>query len=234
MLRGNTHAGGTLSTVGSHRGLRYLAVVGAVVAVTWLLLRGGTGDKPSRSVASPPIRQGISEATAKSYAGVYRIDSYTENTEGCAVPGAAVVGAPQYLAVEPVQLFGARGVQVVACNDPVECDATRESIRAGKGGSVSTFIRYLTEEGSPVRLTGFFGMGGYGDPDKKLCFNRFYEDLVMTLPETSVLRIEARKKRLPDLPLEGRGCSIDTAAMKGEAAPLPCTSMLVITARRST
>ena len=132
MLRGNTHAGGTLSTVGSHRGLRYLAVVGAVVAVTWLLLRGGTGDKPSRSVASPPIRQGISEATAKSYAGVYRIDSYTENAEGCAAPGAAVVGAPQYLAVEPVQLFGARGVQVVACNDPVECDATRESIRAGK------------------------------------------------------------------------------------------------------
>lgn len=203
-----------------------------MVGVSWLLLKGGSPDKPSLKVSAPAIQKGVSEATAKSFSGVYQVESYTENEGGCDAPGAEPRGASKYLALETANIFGTRAVQVVGCSDPVQCEDTRNKIRAGKGGNTSTLLVWLIEEESPTRLVGFNAMGGFPDPDKGHCFKRFYENLLLTMPETGVVRLEARKKNLPNRPLENNGCSLNPEAVKAEAAPLPCGAIRIVTARK--
>lgn len=210
-------------------------IAGAAVTIVmmWLVVRGGPAARPvttASASAAPPTK--ISEADAQSVVGVYKVDSFIENEAGCDAATQPVERAPAYVAVETYRIMNDPMVMISDCASPEACAATRQAMKAGMGSSDAILNRYLSEQRSPTWFGGFYAMGGFGDPDRKVCHGRYYEDLSLTVTDAGLLRFEIRTRLLSERPFDRGGCSVSSDAIRAEAAPLPCASLRVLIAQR--
>lgn len=168
----------------------------------------------------------LSAQTIQSYEGLYQLDGYTYNADGCDSPGGS------RLETEPERLFvlvgasalGTRYLSLASCQDEAECAERVQAIRAPSGYAAG-YSLILSEEHSADELGGLSAGSGYLEND--VCTGREYTGHTLTRDGDAV-RIESRLTLLDDAPPEDGLCWAKPAEQRSEAAGLPCAELQVL------
>ena len=194
---------------------------------------GAGGDEPTvaRLHSAPP------EFT-RQLAGVYRVESYTENTADCSGPGEAAEAATPYVAVQYIggDRFSAQ-LRLWGCTDEAVCLEWAADPWNQKWHTAPTTRRplrsvYQTYMGTTV--LGSEGKAGAWDAATQRCTNMEYTAHELNVDATGRLSVRRMTHRF-DGPLvegepSGATCSTGRAAEWGAASP--CLQLMTLEAAR--
>jgi hypothetical protein len=173
---------------------------------------------------------GLDETTVRSFEGLYRLDSFSENASSCDVEGPstlATITETNFVMVGGA-FFGARFLQLASCSD-ANCAMKTDAIRTNGFYSIEYSLT-LSGVAGPDELTGFRSSTGFGMDD--ICVERDYVTHVLTRTGDS-LRVESRTVALEDAPQEDGFCVTEPAKQKQEAEGRPCTALSVFTGTKT-
>jgi hypothetical protein len=154
-------------------------------------------------------------------AGIYTLDSWTHNPDGCDGEGPAAAEQDQYshILVKHFSFFGEDWVGALPCEDLDECHT-----KAADDDTV--YIEHFTFDGGGdgEGWTGASFVLSVGDT----CEGPVFE-YVMTGDPEQAIRIEEETKTVTGVPLDDMGDCQEEAAYD-QAAGLPCEELTVVTA----
>ncbi len=154
-------------------------------------------------------------------AGIYQLDSWTHNPDGCDQEGPAAFEQDEYshLLVKHYSFFGEDWVSALTCADIDEC-------RTKAADDETIYIEHFTFDG------GGDGGGWTGrsffPSISDTCEGPVFEFTMTGEPEQSI-EIEEETKTVTGVPLDDMGDCQEDAAYE-QAAGLPCEQLTVVSA----
>jgi len=190
----------------------------------WLVaVLGGVFSLAACSSDSGGTGTGIADASA--FEGIYQLTAASENTAGCAAPGASKLAQlrDQFFVVTGSELFGQKYQVLNSCSSVADCQAKRAAQLANQAYQIEyTFT--LSSSSNATTLNGFEAGTGRGQGTQ--CVERTYADHVLTVAADHSLHLESRTKKLADQPQDEDGfCVVEPAKSKQEAAGKECSSL---------
>ena len=170
---------------------------------------------------------GLSSELLAGFEGVYQLDTATENPAACDVEGPSVLDtiAPKQFVALALKMLTINGLQVISCADDAGCASTVAQAKSG-GGWAAAWSWFFSESVGANALGGLSASSGF--QQSGTCTERTYTALTLTRAG-DVLRIEARRTDLADVPADNGICWAEPAKQRSEAAALPCSSLRVLT-----
>jgi hypothetical protein len=173
---------------------------------------------------------GLSQATAQSFLGLYQLDTATENPTACDVEGPSALDTvtQRQFALVDLQVLTISGLQLLSCTDDADCGSKITRLRSGTGFAAE-YSWYFSEERGTDHVGG--GRADSGFETGGLCTMRSFTDVSMTR-QGEMVRVEARETLLADIPPEDGFCIADFGKERSEASGRPCSSLQVWTGTR--
>lgn len=168
-------------------------------------------------------------------AGVWEVDGYAVNAEGCEQEGPAALESlgDRRFVVYGGRTHGQPWLGVLSCRELADCRELAARLEAGGLSSGEYAYQFTTAEGG--RLTADYASSGFASEDGKTCTGGSASTRTLEgLPGpagTVRLRIEERTRKAPDFPTRDGGCWTDAAHAAAEGRP--CARRLTLTAKRA-
>ena len=171
--------------------------------------------------------QGTGVTNASAFEGIYQLTAASENTAGCAAPGASKLSElhDQFFLLASSEFFGQKVVILTSCSSVADCQTKRAAQLANQPYQFE-YNFWLSSTINATTLNGF--EAGTGRSQGTQCVERTYADHVLTVAADHSVQLESRSKKLEDQPQEDGFCMVDPAKSKQEAASKECGSLEVV------
>ncbi len=206
---------------------RTKALIEIVLTMTLIGASACSSDDDDDSTGSG---NSLSATTAASLEGLYQIASHLEDAAGCGT-GTEVAGGPGYFVAVALEAFGIQTLTLVSCVEETECAEYASSIRSMGAYGGYDFSYTLSEETSPVALSGLSASTGFSN-GAGMCTERTYTDIVLAADGAGGVRLDVTVKGLSDRAQEDEYCVVEPAESRKEAANAPCVGHTSIQATR--
>jgi len=191
------------------------SLISIVGGALWLAACGGGSDATGAGVAN-----------ASAFEGIYQLTAASENTSGCAAPGASKLAQlrEQFFVITGSEIFGQKIVLLNSCKSLPDCRAKRAAQLANQAYLVEYTVM-LTSSANATTLNGFEAGTGRGEGTQ--CVERTYADHVLTVAADHSVHLESRTKNLADQPKVDGFCEVEPAKSEQEATSRPCSTLEV-------
>jgi hypothetical protein len=167
-------------------------------------------------------------------AGVWEVDGYAVNAEGCdqeGPPALESLGHRRFV-VYGGRTLGQPWLGVLSCREAADCRELAARLASGALASGEYSYQFTTAEDG--RLTAEYATSGFATADGTACTGGSASTRTLErLPGAGAerLRIEERTRAAADFPTRDGGCWTDAALPAAEGRP--CTRRLTLTAKRA-
>jgi hypothetical protein len=166
-------------------------------------------------------------ANAPAFEGIYQLTAASENTAGCAAPGASKLATlhDQFFVITGSEILGQKVAILISCASVVDCQSKRAAQLANQTYR-SEYSYWLSSSVNATTLEGLQAGTGMGQGTQ--CVERTYAEHALTIAADHSVHLESRTKYLADKPQRDGLCWVDPAESKQEAASKECSSLEVI------
>jgi hypothetical protein len=172
----------------------------------------------------------MTDATVKSYEGVYQLLTFNENLDGCATLGPSTFETKTNLRFVLVgsELVGMLYLTLASCLDDADCASKVGAMRSGGGYSIEYSVT-LDEQISFDELRGL--SAGSGFLTDGMCTGRDYTEYRL-IRQGDILQVESRLTSLHDAAPKNGVCWAEPVQERAEAAGLPCGQLTTFSGSR--